>query len=350
MTINKTRTTVFAGPKSLEVREIDLPPLGPTQVLVKVRACALCTWEQRFYSGITVDGYPFRGGHEVSGQVIEIGPDAVCEASVGDRVSLAIMTRCGACYYCRRGMDNFCENDDGGRLPGQPWGPGGLSDYVLVQDYQVYKATPESDYSVLALSEPVACVIRSVSQPPLEFGDTALVQGVGIMGTLHVLLLKQRGVRVIVAEPDEARRQQALASGADIACDPLTGDLGEIVGDFTAGRGVNAVFFTAGGAPAIQQALPLLNKGGWLCLYGSVHPKGPIEIDPNFVHYNELVVTGTYSHTKSSFRRAVAMLSQGQLDVAPLISERVAFPDVSSGFERAVSSNTYRVVMTFDET
>jgi L-iditol 2-dehydrogenase len=350
MTINQTRTTIFTGPGNLEVREIKLPPLGPKQVLVKVKACALCTWEQRFYTGITADSYPFRGGHEVSGEVVEIGPDAVCEASVGDRASLAIMTRCGACYYCRRGMDNFCENDNGGHLPGQPWGPGGLSEYVLVQDYQVYKAASESNFAELALAEPVACVIRSVSQTPLEFGDTVVVQGVGIMGTLHVLLLKQRGVRVVVAEPDQARRQQALASGADLACDPVTGDLEGIVSDFASGRGVNAVFFTAGGVPAIQQALPLLNKGGWLCLYGSVHPKGPIEIDPNLVHYNELVVTGTYSHTKASFRQAVAMLSQGQVDVAPLVSECVPFPDVARGFERATSSNTYRVVMTFGET
>lgn len=350
MKINKTRTTIFTGPGRLEVMQIELPPIGPGQVLVKVRACALCTWEQRFYTGVTADSYPFRGGHEVAGQVVEIGPDAVCEASVGDRVSLAIMTRCGACYYCRRGMDNFCENDDGGHLPGQPWGPGGLSDYVLAEGYQVYKAASESDFAELALAEPLACVIRSVSLPALEFGDTAMVQGVGVMGLLHVLLLKQRGVRVIVAEPDEARRRQALDTGAALACDPLSRNLGAVVADLTAGRGLNAVFFTAGGAPAIQQAVPLLNKGGWLCLYGSVHPKGPIQIDPNYIHYNELIITGTYSHTKSSFRQAVTMLSQGQLNTASLISERVAFPDVAHGFERAVSSDTYRVVMTFGET
>jgi L-iditol 2-dehydrogenase len=334
---------VFTGPGAFEIREIEMPPPGPGQVLVKVRACALCTWEQRFYKGTSPDSYPFRGGHEVSGQVVEIGPGAICEAAVGDRVSLSIMTRCGGCYYCRRGMDNFCENDDGGHLPGQPWGPGGLSDYALVRDYQVYQASLERDYAELALAEPVGCVIRSVSLPPLQFGDTALVQGVGVMGLLHVLLLKQRGVRVLVAEPDEARRKQALASGADLAYDPLSDGLPGIV------REVRAVFFTAGGVPAIQQAVSLLGKGGWLCLYGSVHPKGNIEIDPNLIHYSELVVTGTFSHTKSSFRQAVATLSHGQLDTAPFISERVRFPDVAYAFERAVSPDTYRVVVTFDE-
>lgn len=348
MAIDKTRITIFTGPGGLEVREIKLPPLGPRQVLVKVKACALCTWEQRFYTGTAPESYPFVGGHEVSGAVVEIGSEALCEASAGDRVSLAIMNRCGGCYYCRRGMDNFCENDDGHYLPGQPWGPGGLSDYVIVEDYQVYKATPERDFAELALAEPVACVVRSVSQPPLEFGDTAVVQGVGVMGLLHVILLKQRGVRVVVAEPNEARRQQVLISGADLACDPLNEDLGQILRDFTGGRGANAVFFTAGGVAAVQQALPLLDKGGWLCLYGSVHPQGPVEVDPNFVHYNELIITGTFSNTKSSFRQAVAMLSQGQIDIESFISERVPFPNVVYGFERAISPETYRVVMTFD--
>jgi NADPH:quinone reductase-like Zn-dependent oxidoreductase len=66
----KTRTTIFTGPKQLEVREVELPEVGPHQVLVKVRACALCTWEQRFYKGSSPQDYPFRGGHEVSGEVV----------------------------------------------------------------------------------------------------------------------------------------------------------------------------------------------------------------------------------------------------------------------------------------
>jgi L-iditol 2-dehydrogenase len=344
----RTRTTIFNGPKDLEVREIELPELGPGQVLVKVKACALCTWEQRFYKGSKPQDYPFRGGHEVAGELVEVAPGALCEASVGDRVAGAIMTRCGACEPCRRGMDNFCVNDTGGYLAGQAWGPGGLSDYILLEDYQVYRAAPNLDYAALALAEPVACVIRSVNLPPLVFGDAVMVQGVGTMGLLHVLLLKQRGVRVIVSEPDAARRQKSLACGADLACDPLAEDLQRVARDFTGGRGVKAAFFTSGGQPAIEAALGALAQAGWLCLYGSMHPSGQVQIDPNYVHYNELVVTGTFSHTKASFRQAVAMLSQRQLDLMPLVSQCVPFPNLDYGFERAMSPDTYRVVMMFD--
>lgn len=343
----KTRTAVLNEPRKFEIREITLPPLRPRQVLVQVQACAICTWEMRFYQGAAPESYPFRGGHEVSGVVVDKGENAVCAVDVGDRVAVAILTRCGSCYYCRRGMDNFCENDSGVYLPGQPWGPGGLSDYIIAEDYQVYKAAPECDFAELTLSEPIACIVRSVNTPPLEFGDTAMVQGVGVMGLIHLLLLKQKGVRVIVAEPNAARCEQALACGADLICDPLDEKFTERVRDFTNGRGVKAVFFTAGGAAAIHQAIPLLDKRGWLCLYGSVHPKGPIEVDPNLIHYEELFITGTAKHTKESFWQAVEILSNRLIDVSPLISERVSFSELERGFERALSVNTYRVVITF---
>lgn len=344
----KTRTTLFTAPKKLEIQEYELPAPGPRQVLVKVRACALCTWEQRFYKGSSPQDYPFRGGHEVSGDVVALGKDANCDAKVGDPVSVAIMTRCGACESCRRGMDNFCENDDGGNLPGLPWGPGGLSDYILLEDYQVYRAEKGRDYAELALAEPVACVVRSVNRPELQPGDAVLVQGSGIMGLIHVALLQRRELRVMVSEPDAGRRAKSMRAGAHLALDPFNSDFEEACKSFTNGKGFNSVFFTAGGGPAIEQAMKLLGKRGWLCLYGSVHPKGPVQVDPNLVHYSELVVTGTYSHTKQSFRQAVAMLSQGMIDVAPFISERLPFPEVEAAFERAISPDTYRVVVTFN--
>ena len=345
----KTRTTIFTGSSTLEVHEVELPKISPRQVLIKVKACALCTWEQRFYKGCSPEDYPFRGGHEISGEVVEIGAEAQCDAKVGDPVAAAILTRCGSCYYCRRGMDNLCEQSNVRAQPGELWGPGGLSDYVLIDDYQVYKASLKCDFSELALSEPVACVVRSVTKPGLLFGDTAMVQGAGIMGLLHIKLLKLRGVRVLMCEPDENRRQIALNIGADTVADPLVDGFTEIACDFTAGRGFNSVFFTAGGIPAIEQALPLLSKGGWLCLYGSVHPKGHVQVDPNDIHYNELVITGTITHTKHSFQQAVTLLSNGLVDVSPFISEKVPFPDVDYGFKRAISPDTYRVVMTFNE-
>jgi 2-desacetyl-2-hydroxyethyl bacteriochlorophyllide A dehydrogenase len=340
------KTTVFTGPEQLEIREIDLPRLKPEQVLVKVKAVGLCTWEQRFYKGTDPGSYPFRGGHEVSGQVVEVGPAAITSIKPGDTVCLALATRCNNCYYCRRGLDNLClhMNDTSS---GEIWGPAGLSEYVIAETYQVYQVNSDRPFTQLALAEPVACVTRSVSLPPLEFGDVVIVQGVGIMGLLHVQLLKQRGVQVVVVEPDPRRLETALAGGADLAVDPLATNLAALAREQTQGIGAAAVFFTGGGGPAIEQGLAALAKGGWLCLYGSVYPKGTIEIDPNDIHYREIFFTGTFSHSRASFRQAVQAISAGQIDLSPFVSAEMPFPEVQAGFELAIRPDTYRVVVTF---
>ena len=342
------KTTVFTGPGQVEVREIPMPEPGDRQVLVQVKACAICTWEQRFYRGSRAEDYPFRGGHETSGVIVAKGRGAQCDAGVGDPVCLEIMVRCGQCYYCRRGMDNLCLNDVGGALPGQPWGPGGMSDYVLVEDYMIYRAAEGRDFAELALAEPVACVARGIRRTPLAFGDLAIVQGAGIMGQLHVQLLQLRGVHVVVTEPDPGRRADALKLGAAYAFDPADPALEEAIRDLTGGIGAMAVFFTAGGVPAIRSAIPLMAKGGWLMLYGSIHPKGDLAVDPNDIHYRELNITGTFSHDKESFREAVAMLNGQTVNLLPFISERVAFPQVDYAVQRAMAADTYRVVLMMD--
>src|SRR5689334_25139804 len=102
------KISVFTGPRQIDVREVEVPSPRARQVLVRTRAVGLCTFEQRLYRGSAPDSYPFRGGHEVAGEVVEIGPQAMTDARPGDIVSLALLTRCGTCYYCRRGMDNLC--------------------------------------------------------------------------------------------------------------------------------------------------------------------------------------------------------------------------------------------------
>ena len=79
--------------------------------------------------------------------------------------------------------------------------------------------------------------------------------------------------------------------------------------DLTAGIGAIGGLLHRRRCPAIRSAIPLMAKGGWLMLYGSIHPKGDLAVDPNDIHYRELNITGTFSHDKESFREAVAMLN-----------------------------------------
>src|ERR687896_404845 len=98
---------VLVAPRQLEVRTFQVPEPGPGQALIRIRATALCTWEQRTYQGIQEIKMPFVGGHETAGVVAALG-EGVRTVQVGDHVTLGPVA-CDECYYCRRGFPARCE-------------------------------------------------------------------------------------------------------------------------------------------------------------------------------------------------------------------------------------------------
>lgn len=340
------KRAVIVAPKTIEFQEASVPDPKPGEVLIKVSAVGICTFEQRYYKGVQ-KAYPFIGGHEICGVVEKVGSNVAQDLKTGDKVVVASLTRCGECYFCRRGLDHLCSNADEKIKHGAMWGPGGFSEYMVVRGYEVYKIDDDLNPAEATVAEPLACVIRSIEKGNIRFGDTVVITGAGIMGLLHLKLAQLRGARVVVSEPDAARRKKALETGADVVVDPQNENLKEIVLTLTGGRGANAVFYTAGGTPAIEQGISLLIKGGTIVLYGSIYPVQPLNINPNDVHYDEIVITGVIRHTKESFREAAALLSQGLVNVKDLISECVPIEQINYAFERAISPDTYRVVVTF---
>lgn len=338
------KKAVITAKETVELQEFPMPEIREDQVLVKVKACGLCTFEQRYFTG-GKEQYPFNGGHEVCGVVEQVGSRVASGIQPGDKVVVAAITRCGECYYCQRGMDNMCANGGDNPEPDTLWGPGGLSEYMVAEGYQVYKVSDEIDFSVGTLAEPLACVLRSVQKAHVTYGDTVVITGAGIMGLLHVKVAKLSGLKVIITEVDEARKATALRLGADRVVDPTKEDLLAVVREMTDGRGVEAVFYTAGGAKAAEQGINALAKGSTIVFYGAIYPKGTMSIDPNKIHYDEINFTGLVSTTKESFRESARMLSEGLIDVREFISEEVPLEQIDYAFRRAVSPDTYRVIV-----
>ncbi len=210
------RRSVIVGPRQVEFEDVSIPEPGPRQVLVRVAAAALCTWEQRVFAGIDNWSYPLIGGHEFSGEVVGVGPGVVQPLDVGDQVAVAGLRRCGECWACRRGYDNICDNQHAvTRIPGRPWGPAGFGQYALVDGYQVYRFPRAVSPFEAALAEPLACVLHDVKRFTPRRGDTAVIVGAGIMGLLHLAVLRSSGAVVVASAPDPVRRTKALALGAD---------------------------------------------------------------------------------------------------------------------------------------
>lgn len=340
------KRAVFVAPRQIRFDDVPIPTPGPRQALVKVKACALCTWEQRTYTG-EEPFYPLAGGHEVAGELIQLGRQVYTDAQIGDRVMASMLTRCGYCEPCRRGLDNICDNMRKPFRDSDVPGPAGLAEYILLDDYQVYKANNQASFEEICLAEPLACVVRSVRKARVERADNVAIVGAGIMGMLHLLLVKQTGARVIVSEPDAGRAAFAKKMGADAVIDPTKDAFTEQVKALTGGRGANVVFCAMSHAQAVEQGMEVAAKGGRVLVYASIHPRGTkIAVDPNLFHSKEIVLTGTMSQDKEDVLQAVQMISQGLIDLKPFISQVLPFEKLAEGLQAALGLDTYRVIIT----
>ncbi len=338
------RRSVFVGPRQIEFQEIPIPSPRPDQVLVKVRAAALCTWEQRMYTG-EEPTYPMSGGHEVSGVVVDVGQN-VFGLEPGDHVTVAGLKRCGQCESCLRGHDNICENMWKIRDADPTPGPAGFGEYVLRLGVDCFKIAKDIPMEHASLSEPLACVLRSVKHAGIKPGERVVIIGAGLMGMLHLLLAKMRGAVVIVSEPDEHRRAKALELGADAAFDPLTEDYVETVKAHTGGLGANVTFICVARHSTVEPAVVATTNGGRVLCYSSFYPKEQkIEVDPNIFHKKEVTLTGTMSQTREDFHEAAQLISNRAIDLAPLISATFPLDELDKAFEAALSVDTYRVII-----
>ncbi|MGD1991753.1 MAG: zinc-binding dehydrogenase [Anaerolineae bacterium] len=344
-----TRTyerTIFVGPQQLRIDETPIPKPGPRQALVKVKACAICTWEQRMYTG-EERYYPLAGGHEISGELVELGDKVFMDVQPGDRVVAAPLTRCGYCESCRRGMNNSCDNSRKPFHEADIPGPAGLSEYVLVDDYQLYKGSNDVPFEHLCLGEPLGCVVRSVTQSRAQAADDVVVVGAGVMGMLHLALLKGIRARVIVSEINPERAAFAREMGADAVIDPTEAPFEDQVRDLTGGRGTDVIFCAVSAPAAVEATFGAVAKGGRIHLYASIHPKGTmIPIDPNPFHRREIVLTGTMSASKDDMRKSVALIAQEQIDLAPFISRVMPIERLEEALQAALKPDTYRVIVT----
>ena len=338
------RAGVLVGPRALELREFDLPRPGPGQVLVRVRATALCTWEQRTYAGIQDIKTPFVGGHESAGVVAAVG-DGVASARVGDHVSLGPVA-CDECHFCRRGFPARCENNLGRFTLDGAWGPWGLAEFKLVPARAAFRVPDDLNFAEASLCEPISCVVHSVRALQPELGDDVVIIGAGPMGLLNLLVLKQRGVRVIVCELDAGRRQKARSLGADVVLEPSEGEFVEQVRGLTEGRGADALVAAVGSAAVDTLAFEMVAKTGKVVLFASAHPSFGLGVDHNLIHKSEVDVLGVEGKSVQDFFIAVRLVSHRLIDVRPLIDREVPLSDLRRAFELAIRPDTYRIIVT----
>ncbi len=339
------RINVMNGENEISLCERPLKEPLKHQVLIRVNSCAICTLEQRIYSGV-IKRYPFAGGHEVSGTVALVGCE-VKNLHTGDKVVIRLQNTCGECYYCRNGHENQCETSFLTSTHESMNGPGGFAEFITVDAKNVFKLRQEVELTQAALIEPLACCIHSVQKADINLGDDVVVIGAGIMGAFHIRLAKLRGARVIACEKDISRLEVARRMGADVLLDSCSGNTVSNVRKLTENRGANVVFCTAAAPFAATESMEMSGKLGRVVLYSSFHPDEPINLNVNKVHSTEVVITGSVNPDVRDFQIACRLFENGMIDLGGLITEVVPMQEIDRAFKLALEPSSYRVIVQY---
>ena len=343
------KTAVFYGIEDLRIEECPLPEVSENKILIKIEACALCTWEQRVYTGVKKVDYPFIGGHEIAAEIVALGNKIdPTKWQIGDKVVFGTNLACGDCDFCKSGEEQNCiDFNHSKHLEGLPHkGMGGLSEYILVEPkhlFHYFGVTPEE----AALTEPLSCVVHSCEIANIQYGDLVVVIGCGIMGLLHVALAVKSGARVLACDLNPERLELAKKIGAHYIIDSSKEDLLAKVKEISHNLGANVVFDTTPIHSVAEESVELVSNTGKVILYSSFYPDEPVSFSPDKLHKGGYSIAGTANSNSRDFVRASRMISERVIDMRPFISEIIPFEEVVAGFESAIKGDKYRVVIKF---
>jgi len=337
----KMRQATLYGPQEFRVEEVEAPQAGAREVLIRIRVCGVCPSDVRLYTGARSNvNYPRTVGHEWVGEVIEVGPE-VEEFQVGDRVAAFVQRVCGMCRNCQRGLFNLCLN----RLPSIK---GGFCEIGWAVPEALVRIPEGASYDEIAFSEPLACCLNGIRRTPIVPGDTVAIVGVGPIGQMLAQLARIRGARVIALDLDPERLALARSLGAEETVLASQPDAAEQVLDLTHGAGVDAAIVAVGSAKAEAFALEIVGQGGCVNFFAGTYPPITIPLDPNLIHYKELLVTGSHHFTPGGFRRALDLIHRGAIQVRPLISHRFPLSQITEAFETVVGRGGMKVLVHMD--
>ena len=319
------------GKGNMEIREVPEPVPGKGQVKIEVKAAGICGSDLHIYNDdiLIPINPPVIIGHEFSGQVVEVG-DGAKKWKDGDRVvSETAYSFCGGCELCLKGNYNLCDNR---RTLGY-WYNGVFSKYTVVPSEKLHKLPDKTDFTEGALIEPLACITHAVLElTHIIAGDFVLVSGPGAIGLLAMQVVKSQGTIVIVSGTslDKERLDKAMELGADFIIDVTNDNLIDLVNKVTMGRGVDVVIECSGSPNAIDDGLRAVKKSGFYTQIGLFGK--PVTIDFERICYKEIKTIGSLGSRWSSWERAIKLVEQGKVKLAPLISHSFSINEWDKAF------------------
>jgi len=330
---------VLYGKEDLRLERVAVPQAEAGELVVRVGAALTCGTDLKVYRR----GYhammlkpPIPFGHELAGVVEEVGV-GVTGFKVGDRVVALNSAPCDACFFCRHGQQNLCED--------LLFNNGAYSEFIRIPARIVEKNTllvPDGvPLEYAALTEPLACVVRGLEESEARAGDTMVVIGAGPIGLMFMHAAEIAGLDVIAVVKRENQVGAAKLFGASEVV--LVDGVKDVVAATRAltneGRGADVVIEAVATPTTWEWAVDMVRKGGLVNFFGGPPSGTKVKLDTNRLHYGDITLKASFHHTPATCRTAFELVTSGRFKCAEYITGRAGLDEVPAIFAGMLDRN-----------
>lgn len=335
------RAAVFADTRDIHVKDVPLPPCGPTDAIVRMTTTSICGTDSHIWRG----EYPVAPGrvvgHEPCGTIHEVG-EAVLGYEPGDRVVVAAITPCGTCYFCQAGDLAQCAGyeDRWGIIGG--WQLGNSIDGVQAEYFRVPYAQanlariPEglTDEQVLFVTDIATTGIAAVETADVQIGDSVVIFAQGPIGLCATAGARLRGAGLVIAvDSNERRLDMARSMGADVVIDYTQEDPVARVKALTAGRGADVAIEALGIQETFENCLKSVRPAGMVSSLGVYGDKITIPLEPFIYGIGDIDIRSTLCPGgKRRLGALMTLVESGRIDLAQLITHRFALDEIDEAY------------------
>jgi len=319
---------VMTAPGRIEIREVPEPEAGKGQVLIKIKRIGVCGSDIHVYHGKhPFTTYPVVQGHEVSGQVLGIGP-GVSGIKEGDKVTIQPQVVCGKCFACRHHQYHIC--DELKVMGFQTTGT--ASELFAVDAERVLTLSEKIGYDKGAMVEPLAVGVHALQRSGDVRGKKILILGAGPIGNLTAQAAKGLGADMVMITDISAYRLDIAAEcGIDRCINTATDDLDARIADAFGPDRADLTLECVGVNETVDQAVRCARKGTDIIVVGVFQEKATVDL--GLVQDRELRLIGTLMYQKSDFLVAIDLIEKGKIRFDPLISHHFNFKDYANAYE-----------------
>lgn len=312
----------------LVIEELPRPKPGPGEVLVKVRACGVCGTDVKTWGGKkTGIRLPLVMGHEIAGEVVEVGT-GVDNVKVGARGVVHFYITCGECLFCRTNRETICQNPVG-RFGFNV--DGGFAEYLTapVRNFiPIPDSLPFANAAILC--DAIATTYRALSKAAIQPGEYVLVMGLGGLGIHAIQIAKVLGANVIGADINPAKLEIARQLGFDRVLQFAPGEsFVENVRKLAGSSSISVIMETVSIPATVDADLKLLGRAGRLILAG--YTNTPVSIPPYALVLNELSIYGSRASSREDVRAVISMLEKAE--IKSMVSKTYPLEEVNCAIE-----------------